>query len=374
MPQARTLLRGMAVPQAPRAVAYVAPTPGAAVTSWGTLGPRQGAVAQRLRKRPSTAPPASLSRRLAPAATGASGSSGKKPRPAGGAPALRPTKAGARGTPARRDTLPLARRARAGALTAVSVLQGQEAARRALTRARAAARRALTDAPGRLKAFGRRPARRAPGRAPWGPAPRRGRSAGGGPAPTPHRVCPEDGRAGQAPPARRHRRAPARPAHGPAWRWAPGGAARQAWRGGPGTVAVPLLAALGARSRFAPPRDLRPGLGWPPAASASGAPCRPGVGSPARACRGGDRSREPRPRPAPDGGQAGGSPPRRAAGATGADGWRRLCRCPEDKNILQTSKSCAPPLPLAVISTPGVSRACKRERSGRWRASAAGGL
>jgi hypothetical protein len=39
---------------------------------------------------------------------------------------------------------------------------------------------------------------------------------------------------------------------------------------------------------------------------------------------------------------------------------------------MQTYKSCGPLLTLEVISTPGLSRARKRERSGRWRASAPG--
>jgi len=188
-----------------------------------------------------------------------------------------PTKAGERITTDRSEALHLARLARAGALTVVDVPQGHEAARRDLTRARDEALRDRKDAHGRLHAFGRRHDLRSTGRAHGGPAPLRWRSAGRCPTPTPPRVLPDYVRAVQEPPERRQRLAPARhePVH--AGRVSPGVAARQAWRGVPGTVAVPLRAAMGARPRLATPRDLRPCVGVPPSAYASGAPRRQGA-------------------------------------------------------------------------------------------------
>jgi hypothetical protein len=64
--------------------------------------------------------------------------------------------------------------------------------------------------------------------------------------------------------------------------------------------------------------------------------------------------------------------PRRAAGSPVGSDWRRLCRCTEDNNIMQTYKSCSPLLTWEVIATPDMSCCRKRERgtSGRWRQSA----
>ena len=57
MSQSSTLFIGMDVHKDSIAVAYVAQEHGAEVASLGTLGTRQCAIAQRLRTRPSTAPP-----------------------------------------------------------------------------------------------------------------------------------------------------------------------------------------------------------------------------------------------------------------------------------------------------------------------------
>jgi len=57
MSQSRTRWIGMDVPKASLAVAYVAPTPGAEVTSVGAMGPRPWDMDPRLRKRPSKATP-----------------------------------------------------------------------------------------------------------------------------------------------------------------------------------------------------------------------------------------------------------------------------------------------------------------------------
>jgi len=344
------------------------------------------------------------------------------------APALSPPKPGDRVKTDRRDALPLARLARAGALPGVAVPTGDDAALRDRTRARDDARSACQDAQVRLNAFWRRPASRDTGRANGGPAPLRGRSEVLCPPPAQPIVFHASVRAGTAHTARLQRLAQARHEPGPAWRLSAVVAALPALRGGPCTVAVLMGAAMGALSRFDPPRALRQGLGLLPAASAAGARrhqgaipqagnppadgrawkapgptasppraaaigngdanntpsgsrtsagkpradeanapahwwheanrrralrspwpvrsraaggpgpnrCRaprtsqeplapapstqkgsavpqkrrrPGVGSPSTACRGWSRTREPRPRPAPDGGQEGGSPP-----------------------------------------------------------------
>jgi transposase len=186
------------------------------------------------------------------------------------APSRLPQKAGERSTTDRRDARPLARLARSGDLTAVAVPQVAEEARRALTRVREETRSARKAATVRLPACVLRPDSRSTGRAPWSPAPLRWLSDVACPTPAPHLVLQDEGRAVTAHPARRQRRAQARHAPGPAWRLHPVGAALQARRGVPGTVAVTRVAALGARTRCESPRALRPGLGLIPADYAAG--------------------------------------------------------------------------------------------------------
>ena len=55
MSQSRTLFLGMDVHKDPIAVAYVPQEHGAAVTSLGSVGTRQGDIEQRVRNRPSNA-------------------------------------------------------------------------------------------------------------------------------------------------------------------------------------------------------------------------------------------------------------------------------------------------------------------------------
>jgi hypothetical protein len=119
----------------------------------------------------------------------------------------------------------------------------------ALRRARAEASRALHAAPGRLHAVLRRPASRSPGRAPWGPAQRRGLAASLWATPAPPLVVQEDGRAVTDHPARLARLAPALPAATHTWRLLPGGNAWQARRDVQCTGAVPSVAARGALAR-----------------------------------------------------------------------------------------------------------------------------
>jgi hypothetical protein len=170
--QSRPLCIGMDGHTDTIAVASVAPDHGAAVTPLGTRGTRQGDSAQLMRTMPSQAPHLLF---------------GSEAGPCGSwldrylrhqdddcwvvAPSRMPHKAGARVQTDRRDAIQLARLARSGDLTVVAVPQGQEEARRDLTRARAEAISALKDAQGRLQACVLRHDIRDPGRAQWGPGP-----------------------------------------------------------------------------------------------------------------------------------------------------------------------------------------------------------
>lgn len=142
------------------------------------------------------------------------------------APSSLPQKAGDRLTTDRRDALQLARRLRAGELSPVSVPPGEEAASRDLSRARADMLRDRT-------------------------------------AVTEHS-------------ARRQRLAAAFHEPIPAWRRFPVVQALQAWRGVQCPVAVTVIAELGDRTRFEPPRQLMPSLGLTPADYSRGERRRPG--------------------------------------------------------------------------------------------------
>jgi hypothetical protein len=117
-----TLDLGMDVHNASMAVADVAPEHGAEVTSLGTIGTRQGDMAQLSRRRPSTA-----TQRIGVYDAGPWGSwRSRDLTPTGydcwgGGPSRLPPKPGARVNTARRDAVPLPRLARAGDLPAVAV-------------------------------------------------------------------------------------------------------------------------------------------------------------------------------------------------------------------------------------------------------------
>src|SRR2546423_383292 len=147
MPQSRTRDLGIDGHTESKAVAYVTHEHGAAVTSLGTLGTRQGDRALRLRTRPSQAQALSWVSAAGPWGAWRSRDL-TTPGPAGWvvAPSRMPHQAGARVTPARRAAGPQARRARAGDRPVVDVPTGAAAARRARPRARAATLRALQDA------------------------------------------------------------------------------------------------------------------------------------------------------------------------------------------------------------------------------------
>jgi transposase len=107
------------------------------------------------------------------------------------APSLMPPKAGDRVTTDRRDAMQLARLARSGDRTAVSVPTGEEEAMRDLTRARAETLSDRKAATFRLTAFLLRHALRSTGRANWSPAPLRWLSDVVCPTPAQHSVFQE---------------------------------------------------------------------------------------------------------------------------------------------------------------------------------------
>ena len=166
-----------------------------------------------------------------------------------------PTKTGDRVKTDRRAARPRARRRRAGDRTPLSGPAVDDAASRDLSRARAETRRALKAATWRLHACLRRQDSRATGRATGSPAPLRWRSEGGGPTPAQPSVLQAYVQPVTAPTERLGRLARARHAPGPTWRLPPVGEALQALRGGPCTGAVTTVAALGALTRFEPPRQ-----------------------------------------------------------------------------------------------------------------------
>jgi transposase len=259
------------------AVADVAQAPHAAGVSLGTLGTRQGAIDTLRRRLQSTSPQLVFVSAAGPCGSWLSRSRTQTGHVGWGvAPSLRPKQPGARVPTPRRDALTLARLRRAGDLPPVSVPAVEDAALRDLGRARAEALRARQTATCRLHAFLLRHASRDTGRATWGPAHLRWRSAVVCRTPAPPSVLHADVRAGTAPTARLARLAPERPAQGQAWRLAPVVDTLQALRGGPGPVAVTPGAARGARTRCAPPRQLLHSLGCTPSADATGARRRQG--------------------------------------------------------------------------------------------------
>jgi hypothetical protein len=253
-------------------VASVAPAPGAAGTSLGPLGPRPGDRAQRLRTRPATATHRLCVSEASPWGDGRSRSLTSTADACGVvASALLPPKPGARLNTARRAAVHLARVARSGARRPVEGPAGDDDARRALTRARAATLSALHAARLRRPAVLLRPALRQGGRAPGHLAPLRGLSAVVWPPPAPPLVLQASGRAVPEHPARPQRLAQARPGLVTSWRLPPVGAALQALRGVQCPGAVPMVAEMGALPRFETPRALLTCLGRLPSEDASAA-------------------------------------------------------------------------------------------------------
>jgi transposase len=222
MPQSSTRYGGMDVHKDSIAVASVAQDQGAEVVSLGTIGTRQCDIDQLRRRLHSTSPPLVFVSEAGPCGSWLSRSLTKKGQSCWvGAPALIPTKPGARVKTNRRDAITLARLMRAGALTPVYVPTGEDAALRALGRAREAARHELQAAKFRLQAFLLRQDMRYTGRAPGGPAHLRWRSAVVCPTSAQQIVVQEDVRAVTAQTARLARLEQDLTAQGQPWRLAP---------------------------------------------------------------------------------------------------------------------------------------------------------
>ena len=132
---------------------------------------------------------------------------------------------------------------------------------RDLTRAREETRSDRTDATWRLQAFLLRHDIRSTGRATWSPAPLRWLSEVICPTPAQQIVLQEDVRAVNEHTARLQRLEQALHEHVPAWRLPPVVEALQALRGVQCTVAVIMVADMGALTRFDTPRALMKFLG-----------------------------------------------------------------------------------------------------------------
>src|SRR5262249_40075893 len=134
MAQSSTLFIGMDVHKETIAVTYVAQEHGAEVTSLGTIGTRQGDIDQMIRTMPSKATHLICVSEAGPCGSWLSRYLRKKDDDCWVvAPSLIPKKTGDRVKTDRRDALPLARLARSGDLTAVSVPQVHDEAMRDLT-------------------------------------------------------------------------------------------------------------------------------------------------------------------------------------------------------------------------------------------------
>ena len=156
----------------------------------------------------------------------------------------------------RRDAMQLARLMRSGDRTPVYVPKVEDAAIRALCRAREDASQDLQAAQIRLKAFLLRHDIRYTGQATWTPAHLRWLSEVVCPTPAPQIVFHEDVRAVNEHTERLQRLAQERTAHGTPWRLPPVVDALQALRGVQFPVAVTTGAARGALTRFDHPSQL----------------------------------------------------------------------------------------------------------------------
>jgi transposase len=173
-------------------------------------------------------------------------------------------------TTAKRDALTLARRARAGALTPVSVPAVAEEAIRDLARAREAALGDLHAARCRLTALLLRHAIRYAGRANWSAEPGRFLARLVLPTPAPPIVCQEDVRTVSERTGLRQRLELELLEQAKTWRFYPVIEALHALRGVQGTVALTTVAERGDLTRFDNPRQLMSYLGLTPSEYSSG--------------------------------------------------------------------------------------------------------
>jgi transposase len=193
------------------------------------------------------------------------------------APALVPKKAGDRVKTDRRDATQLARLMRSGELPPVDVPTAEDEAIRDLTRAREDAIRDRQAAKNRLKTCLLRQDIRYEGRATWGPAHLRWLAEVVCPTPAQQIVFQEYVRAVAEPEERLQRLETALREQVQGWRLAPVVQALQAMRGVQFPMAVTLIAALGARTRFETPRQLMSYLGLTPSEYSSGERRRQGA-------------------------------------------------------------------------------------------------
>jgi transposase len=278
MSQSRTLCIGMDVHKASIAVAYVAQEHGAEVTYLGAIGTRQCDIDPLIRKRHSKATHLVFLYEAGPCGYWLYRYLTKKDDDCWVvAPSLMPKKAGDRVTTDRRDAMPLARLARAGDLTVVSVPTVDEEAIRDLTRAREETLSDRKDAKFRLTAFLLRQDIRSTGRANGGPAHLRWLSEVVCPTPAQHIVFHAYVRAVSEHTERLQRLEQARQEQVTTWRLHPVVEACQALRGVQCTVAVTTVAALGDLTRFDTPRARMKCLGRIPSAYSTGERRRQGA-------------------------------------------------------------------------------------------------
>jgi transposase len=271
MSQSRTLVIGMDVHNDALAVAYVSQDHGAEVMSLGAMGTRHGDIDQMIRTMHSKATHLLFVSEAGPCGDWLYRSLTKKDYACWVvAPSLMPKKAGDRVTTDRRDAVPLARLARSGDLTAVSVPKVEAEAIRDLTRAREDTLSDLKDATCRLKAFVLRHDIRDTGQANGGPAHLRWLSEVVRPTPAQHIVFQEYVRAVTEHTARLQRLDQELHEHVQAWRLHAVVEALQALRGVQCAVAVTMVAAMGDLTRFDTPRALMKCLGLIPSAYSSG--------------------------------------------------------------------------------------------------------
>jgi transposase len=253
------------------AVAYVAQAHGAEVIYLGTIGTRQCDIDQLIRKMQSKAKHLIFVYEAGPCGYWLYRYLTKKDYDCWVvAPSLIPKKAGDRVKTNRRDAIQLARLARSGDLTLVSVPRVEDEAIRDLTRAREDTISDLKDAKFRLKAFLLRQDIRYAGRANWGPAHLRWLSEVVCPTAAQQIVFQEYVRAITESTDRLQRLDQELQAQVQGWRLHPVVEALQALRGVQFTVAVTMVAEIGDLTRFEHPRELMKFLGLIPSEYSTG--------------------------------------------------------------------------------------------------------
>jgi transposase len=271
MSQSSTLFIGMDVHKDSIAVAYVSQDHGAQVTYLGAIGTRQCDIDQMIRKMQSKAKHLICIYEAGPCGYWLYRYLTKKGYDCWVvAPSLIPKKPGDRVKTNRRDAVQLARLARSGDLTLVSVPKVEDEAIRDLTRAREDTLSDLKDAKFRLKAFLLRQDIRYAGRANWGPAHLRWLSEVVCPTAAQQIVFQEYVRAITESTERLQRLEQELQAQVQAWRLYPVVEALQALRGVQFTVAVTMVAEIGDLTRFEHPRELMKFLGLTPSEDSTG--------------------------------------------------------------------------------------------------------